>query len=154
MAPRPRSWPLTLVGLAVGLGGLLAACSGSTAGSSPKLPAVPVTFVYSIDGPGEGQTHTTYLQIVDATKTVIDNTILAPAGDVDTTSVALSPGSYAAIAWDEETAGPSAVVSSKCGAPFKVNPGLALVVTIRNSRIGACITDTAEPGASSSPGPS
>jgi hypothetical protein len=85
---------------------------------------------------------------------VIDSTQMAPAGDVDTTSVALSPGSYAGIAWDEETGGASASVSSKCGAPFKVNPGLALVVTIRNSRIGACITDTTEPGASASPGPS
>ena len=114
---------------------------------------MPVTFVYTIDGPDASVAHTTYLQLIDATHTVIDNTTLMPSGSVDTTTVALSPGSYAAIVWDEQPASPSPVVSTKCGAPFKVNPGLALVVTIANSRIGACITDTSEPGASGSPAP-
>jgi hypothetical protein len=151
-----RSRPRRLIGagLAAGLGGLLVACSGGVATASPKLPAVPVTFVYSIDGPDAGAVHTTYLQVIDAGRNVIDNTVLAPSGSVDTTTVALSPGSYAAIAWDEQSAAPSNIVSTKCGAPFKVNPGLALVVTITNSRVGACITDTTEPGAPSPAGPS
>ncbi len=140
--------------LTLGLTALLAACAGSSASSSPKLPAVPVTFVYMIDGPGSGAAHTTHMQLIDASHTVIDNTTLTPAGSVDTTTVALSPGSYAAFVWDEQPAAPSPIVSTKCGAPFKVNPGLALVVTITNSRINACITDTSEPGASGSPGPS
>ena len=153
MEPRSLSPRLSRACLALGLAILLAACSASSAGSSPKLPAVPVTFVYTIDGPDAGVAHTTYLQLIDATRTVIDNTTLMPSGAVDTTTVALSPGSYAAIVWDEQPASPSPVVSTKCGAPFKVNPGLALVVTITNSRIGACITDTSEPGASGSPAP-
>jgi hypothetical protein len=150
---RSRLRRLVEAGLAAGLSGLLVACSGAVTSASAKLPAVPVTFVYTIDGPDAGAVHTTYLQIVDASLAVIDNTILAPSGSVDTTTVALSPGSYAAIAWDEQSAVPSNVVSTKCGAPFKVNPGLALVVTITNSRVGACITDTTEPDASSPPGP-
>ena len=153
MGDRSRPRGLLVVGLVAGLSGLLAACSGAAASATPKLPAVPVTFVYMIDGPDAGAVHTTYLQLIDATRTVIDNTVMAPSGSVDTTTVALSPGSYAAIAWDEQSASPSNVVSTKCGAPFKVNPGLALVVTITNSRVGACMTDTTEPDASSSPGP-
>jgi hypothetical protein len=76
---------------------------------------------------------------------------MQPAGNVDTITISLPPGIYSAISWDEEPASPDPAISRKCGSVFTVDPGLALVVTITSSRAGACLTDTAEPGASPSP---
>jgi hypothetical protein len=133
-------------------GGLLAACAGaSPATPSPTPGTQPVTFVYVIDGPDAGVAHTTHVEILDAANALVLDTTLQTAGTVDTGTIALKPGNYAAIAWDEQPASPNPVVSTKCGSPFTIDPGQALVVTITASPIGACLTDTTEPGAASSP---
>src|ERR1700690_359077 len=141
---------IMLAGLA--WGSLLAACAGSSSPTPAPTPGtLPVTFVYLIDGPGAGVAHTTHLQVLDATNGLVIDTTLQTAGSVDTGTISLKPGDYSAITWDEEPASPSPVVSTKCGSPFTIDPGQALVVTIEASRIGACLTDTTEPGASESP---
>jgi hypothetical protein len=150
---RRLAFGLLLAGL-IG-GGLLAACAGpSPATPSPTPGTLPVTFVYVIDGPDAGVAHTTHVEILDAANVLVLDTTLQTAGTVDTGTIALKPGNYAAIAWDEQPASPRPVVSTKCGSPFTIDPGQALVVTITASRIGACLTDTTEPGAAPPPSPS
>jgi len=127
----------------------LAACGPSA--PTPPAGAVPVTFIYAIVGPAAGTAHTSHFQLLDAQGKLLTEQVLQPAGNVDTTTISLPPGIYQAVSWDEEPASPSPAISAKCGSVFTVDPGLALVVTITSSRVGACLTDTAEPGASSSP---
>jgi len=135
------------------IAGLVGACAGS-ATPSAAAGTVPVTFVYLIDGLDPSIAHTTHIQILDGANTLVSAGILQAAGTVDTGTFMLAPGNDAAIVWDEEAASPDPIVSTKCGAPFTVQAGVALVVTITNSRIGACVTDLTQPGASDSPGPS
>ena len=145
--------PLAAVALAVAFAGaLLAACGPSAPTAVPG--AVPVTFIYSIVGPDAGVAHTTHFQLLDAQNKLLTETTLQPAGNVDTTTISLTPGIYSAISWDEEPGSPAPSVSAKCGSVFTVDPGLALVVTIESSRVNACLTDTSEPGASQTPGDS
>jgi hypothetical protein len=146
-----RSWRhclgLALAGL-VG-SGLLASCAPGSAQPAPGT--VPVTFVYVIDGPQAGVAHTTHLQILDPKNVLLSTTTLPTAGSVDTGTVWLKPGNYSAISWDEAVGSPGPIISTKCGSLFTIDPGQALVVTVTASRIGACLTDTLEPGASPSP---
>ena len=128
---------------------VVAACGPS--GPTPPPGAVPVTFIYAIVGPAAGVAHTSHFQLLDAQGKLLTEQVLQPAGTVDTTTISLPPGIYQAVSWDEEPASPAPLVSAKCGSVFTVDPGLALVVTITSSRVGACLTDTAEPGASPSP---
>jgi hypothetical protein len=145
-----RCGPLAvLLGAGLLVGATLAACGPST--PTPPTGAVPVTFVYAIVGPAAGVAHTTHLQLLDGLNKLLTETTMAAAGNVDTRTISLPPGNYSAISWDEEPASPAPLVSAKCGSPFTVDPGLALVVTITSSRLGACLTDTTEPGASESP---
>ncbi len=149
---RSRRLALGLVLAVLIEAGLLAGCAGaSTVTPSPTPGTLPVTFVYVIDGPDAGVAHTTHVEILDAANALVLDTTLQTAGTVDTGTIALKPGNYAAIAWDEQPASPSPVASTKCGATFTIDPGQALVVTITASRIGACLIDTTEPGASPSP---
>jgi hypothetical protein len=134
------------------VGALLAGCAPSA--PTPVPGAVPVTFIYSIVGPSVGVAHTTHFQLLDAQNKLLTETILDPAGNVDTKTISLPPGIYSAISWDEEPGSPAPSVSAKCGSVFTVDPGLALVVTIESSRVDACLTDTSEPGASATPGES
>ncbi len=113
---------------------------------------MPVTFIYSIVGPSAGIAHTTHFQLLDAQNKLLTEVLMQPAGNVDTTTISLTPGIYSAISWDEEPGSPAPSVSAKCGSVFTVDPGLALVVTIESSRVNACLTDTSEPGASQTPG--
>lgn len=135
-------------------GALVAALLAGCGPSGPtKVPgAVPVTFIYSIVGPSAGVAHTTHFQLLDAQNKLLTETTMQPAGNVDTTTISLTPGIYSAISWDEEPGSPSPSISAKCGSVFTVDPGLALVVTIESSRVNACLTDTNEPGASQTPG--
>ncbi len=133
--------------------GLLAACGGSsqaTPGSSEPGPE-PITFVYLIGESGSDLAHTTHLQLLDSRNGLLLETTLKTAGTVDTGTMSLKPGSYSAVVWDEQPASPNPVISTKCGAPFTVDAGQPLVVTITNSRLGACLTDTSEPNASPTP---
>jgi hypothetical protein len=132
------------------VGALLAGCAPSA--PTPVPGAVPVTFIYSIVGPSVGVAHTTHFQLLDAQNKLLTETVMQPAGNVDTTTISLTPGIYSAISWDEEPGSPDPSVSAKCGSVFTVDPGLALVVTIESSRVNACLTDTSEPGASPTPG--
>lgn len=128
---------------------LLVGCGPS---APTKVPgAVPVTFIYSIVGPSAGVAHTTHFQLLDAQNKLLTETTMQPAGNVDTTTISLTPGIYSAISWDEEPGSPSPSISAKCGSVFTVDPGLALVVTIESSRVNACLTDTNEPGVSQTP---
>ncbi len=146
--PPVRRLPVVLAAsLALAL--VLAACGPSA--PTPPPGAVPVTFIYAIVGPAAGVPHTSHFQLLDAQGKLLAEQVLQPAGTVDTTTISLPPGIYQAVSWDEEPASPAALVSAKCGSVFTVDPGLALVVTITSSRVGACLTDTAEPGASPSP---
>ena len=146
---RRRGLALALAGFISA--GLLAAC-GSSGGSPNAAPgSMPVTFVYTTDGFAAGTAHTTHLQVVDGRNVLVGELILKTVGTVDTGSLALLPGSYSAISWDEQPASPTPVISTKCGSPFSVDPGQALLVTITSSRVGACLTDTLEPNASPSP---
>lgn len=129
--------------------GLLIGCGSGLAQPAPGT--VPVTFVYVIDGPGAGVAHTTHLQILDSKNVLVSTTSLPTAGSVDTGTVWLQPGNYSAISWDEAAGSPGPVISTKCGSLFTIDPGQALVVTVTASRIGACLTDTLEPGASATP---
>jgi hypothetical protein len=147
--PPARVPGLILAGVVVSV--LLAACGSGSSSPTPAPGSLPVTFVYVIDGPDAGVAHTTHLQVLNPQNALLRETTLGRAGTVDTGTIFLLPGNYSAISWDEEPASPSPVISTKCGSPFTVDPGQALVVTIIASRIGACLTDTAEPGASQSP---
>lgn len=146
---RARVPGLILTGVVVSA--LLAACGPGSSSPSPAPGSLPVTFVYVIDGPGAGVAHTTHLQVLSPNNVLLSETTLGQAGTVDTGTIFLLPGNYSAISWAAESAVPSPVISTKCGSPFTVDPGQALVVTITASRIGACLTDTAEPGASQVP---
>jgi hypothetical protein len=152
MSDRSRQSTVALGWLATGalVGALLGGCGPSA--PTPLPGAVPVTFIYSIVGPSAGVTHTTHFQLLDAQNKLITEMVMQPAGNVDTTTISLTPGVYSAISWDEEPGSPAPSVSAKCGSVFSVDPGLALVVTIESSRVNACLTDTSEPGASPSPG--
>ncbi len=145
---RPRRALLMLAAGAIA-GALLAGCTASGPTAAPG--AVPVTFIYAIVGPSAGIAHTTHFQLLDAQNKLLTETLMQPAGNVDTVTISLPPGIYSAISWDEEPASPAPQISRKCGSVFTVDPGLALVVTITSSRSGACLTDTTEPGVS--PGP-
>ena len=112
---------------------------------------MPVTFVYVIDGPDATVAHTSRLQVVDAQNVLVGELILKAVGTVDTGSLSLQPGNYSAFSWDEKPGSASPVVSTKCGSPFTVDPGQPLVVTITSARLGACLTDTEEPNATSEP---
>jgi hypothetical protein len=147
-ADSPARRPLATLGLLVATA-ILAACGSSA--PTPAPGAVPVTFIYSIVGPQAGATHTTHFQLLDAQNKLLAEKLMQPAGNVDTVTISLPPGIYSAISWDEEPASPDPTISRKCGSVFTVDPGLALVVTITSSRAGACLTDTAEPGASPPP---
>jgi hypothetical protein len=151
MSERSRRSAVALGWLAAGtlVGALLAACGPSA--PTPVPGAVPVTFIYSIVGPSVGVAHTTHFQLLDAQNKLLTEMIMQPAGNVDTTTISLTPGIYSAISWDEEPGSPAPSVSAKCGSVFTVDPGLALVVTIESSRVNACLTDTSEPGASQTP---
>ena len=142
---------LTLAGL---LGGsLLAACGGSSpATPSPTPGTLPVTFVYLIDGPDAGVAHTTHVEVLDAARTHWSS--IPPCRRRAPSTPARSRSSRATTRRSPGTRRlphPSPVVSTKCGSPFTIDPGQALVVTITASRIGACLTDATEPGASESP---
>ena len=152
MSDRSRRSAFALGWLATGalVGALLAGCAPSAPTAVPG--AVPVTFIYSIVGPSVGLAHTTHFQLLDAQNKLLTEMIMQPAGNVDTTTISLTPGIYSAISWDEEPGSPAPSVSAKCGSVFTVDPGLALVVTIESSRVNACLTDTSEPGASQTPG--
>jgi hypothetical protein len=152
MSDRSRRSVFALGWLATGalVGALLAGCAPSAPTAVPG--AVPVTFIYSIVGPSVGVAHTTHFQLLDAQNKLLTEMIMQPAGNVDTTTISLTPGIYSAISWDEEPGSPAPSVSAKCGSVFTVDPGLALVVTIESSRVNACLTDTSEPGASQTPG--
>ncbi|MGH2464672.1 MAG: hypothetical protein ACRDGI_04360 [Candidatus Limnocylindrales bacterium] len=147
-APAPVRRLLAVVSLLIAAATLVA-CGPSAPTAPPG--AVPVTFIYAIVGPAAGATHTTHFQLLDAQNKLLTETLMQPAGNVDTVTISLPPGIYSAISWDEEPASPDPAISRKCGSVFTVDPGLALVVTITSSRAGACLTDTAEPGASPSP---
>jgi hypothetical protein len=152
MSDRSRRSTVALGWLATGalVGALLAGCGPNA--PTPVPGAVPVTFIYSIVGPNAGVAHTTHFQLLDAQNKLLTEMIMQPAGNVDTTTISLTPGIYSAISWDEEPGSPAPSVSAKCGSVFTVDPGLALVVTIESSRVNACLTDTSEPGASQTPG--
>ena len=137
---------LVLVG-----GLLLGACAPSVGSQASGPPGMPVTFVYRIDGPAATVAHTTHLQVVDSKNVLLVELTLKTVGTVDTGTLSLQPGNYSAISWDEVAASPNPVSSDKCGSPFTIDPGLALVVTVTASRLGPCITDTLEPGASPPP---
>ena len=144
--------PLAAVALAAVAGVLVAACGPSAPTAVPG--AEPVTFIYSIVGPDAGVAHTTHFQLLDAQNKLLTETTLPPAGNVDSKTISLPPGIYSAISWDEEAGSPAPSVSAKCGSVFTVDPGQPLVVTIKSSRVNACLTDTSEPNASPTPGDS
>lgn len=150
--PNPRWLVVALAGLVSG--SLLAACASSSTTPTPAPGSMPVTFVYVIDGPDSAVPHTTHLQVVNTKNALVAEITLKTVGTVDTGTLALQPGSYSAISWDEHPASPNPAISTKCGSPFTIDPGQALVVTVTASRLGACLTDTLEPNASRSPGPS
>ncbi len=146
---RPRVAVLALVALLALVSGTILAGCGSNAGSQASgPPGMPVTFVYRIDGPTATVAHTTHLQVVDTKNVLLVEITLKTVGTVDTGTLSLQPGNYSAISWDEVPASPNPVSSDKCGSPFTIDPGQALVVTVTASRLGPCITDTLEPGAS------
>ena len=130
---------------------LLVACGSSNGSPSAAPGSMPVTFVYTTDGLAAGAAHTTHLQVVDGRNVLVGELVLKTVGNVDTGTLALLPGNYSAISWDEQPASPKPLISTKCGSPFTIDPGQALLVTITSSKLGACLTDTLEPNASPSP---
>jgi len=149
---RPHSAALVqLALLALAAGSLLAGCGPSAGSQASGPPGMPVTFVYRIDGPNATLTHTTHLQVVDSKNVLVVEITLKTEGTVDTGTLSLQPGNYSAISWNEVPASPNPVTSDKCGSPFTIDPGLALVVNVTASRLGPCITDTLEPGVSAAP---
>src|SRR5450432_4124810 len=131
---RQPAFNLRRPGLALALAGLLSAsllvACGSSSGSPSAAPGtMPVTFVYTTDGLAAGAAHTTHLQVVDGRNVLVGELVLKTVGTVDTGTLALPPGNYSAISWDEQPASPQPLISTKCGSPFTIDPGQSLLVT-------------------------